>query len=102
MVCSDGRTIKGECKAKEEARDAYEQAVASGRMAGLVDYVTDDGERSSKPVCRRLNILVVFVMSVGAFPPKAVIETRLVVRSFDQTFIFCSDTAAVCLAALHW
>ena len=44
MICSDGRTIKGECKAKDEARDIYEQAVAGGQTAGLAEYVTDDGE----------------------------------------------------------
>ncbi|TFK30706.1 von Willebrand domain-containing protein [Coprinopsis marcescibilis] len=59
---SDGRTIKGECKEKEEAREQFEAAVASGRTAGLLDYVTDD----------------IFVISIGSFPQRTVIETRLV------------------------
>lgn len=49
MICafqlksSDGRIVKGECKEKDLAEEEYEAAVASGQLAGLLDYVTDDG-----------------------------------------------------------
>ncbi|EAU92984.1 von Willebrand domain-containing protein [Coprinopsis cinerea okayama7 len=57
MITSDGRTLRGECKEKEQAREDFEAALAGGRTAGLLDYVTDD---------------------IGSFPPRTVIETRVV------------------------
>lgn len=44
LTCSDGRVIKGECKEKDVAQEQYEAAMASGEMAGLLEYVTDDSE----------------------------------------------------------
>ena len=44
MTSSDGRTLKGECREKTQAREQFELALASGKEAGLLDYVTDDGE----------------------------------------------------------
>ena len=43
LKSSDGRIVKGECKEKDLAEEEYEAAVASGQLAGLLDYVTDDG-----------------------------------------------------------
>ncbi|RXW16012.1 hypothetical protein EST38_g9851 [Candolleomyces aberdarensis] len=55
---SDGRILRGECKEKDLAQEQYEAAVASGQMAGLLEYVTDD-------------------ISVGHIPAYAVVETHL-------------------------
>lgn len=47
--CSDGRILRGECKEKDLALEQYEAAVASGQMAGLLEYVTDDSESKVLP-----------------------------------------------------
>ena len=46
---SDGRILRGECKEKDLAQEQYEAAVASGQMAGLLEYVTDDSEYDILP-----------------------------------------------------
>ncbi|KAJ2933576.1 hypothetical protein H1R20_g3512, partial [Candolleomyces eurysporus] len=58
---SDGRILRGECKEKDLAQEQYEAAVASGQMAGLLEYVTDD----------------IFTISVGHIPAYTVVETHL-------------------------
>lgn len=44
MKTWDGRVIKGLSQEKDVARETYERAVHAGQFAGLVDYVTDDGQ----------------------------------------------------------
>ena len=44
MVTSDGRTITGISKEKDEAREEYEAALSAGKSAGILDYVTDDSQ----------------------------------------------------------
>ena len=44
MTTSDGRTIVGTAKEKAQAREEYEDAVGSGKYAGILDYVTDDSQ----------------------------------------------------------
>ncbi|KAJ2933575.1 hypothetical protein H1R20_g3513, partial [Candolleomyces eurysporus] len=58
---SDGRVLRGECKERDLAQEQYEAAVASGQMAGLLEYVTDD----------------IFTISVGQIPAYTVVETHL-------------------------
>ncbi|KAF9220068.1 VIT-domain-containing protein [Gyrodon lividus] len=57
----DGRVIVGEVKEKEEAAQAFTNAVAEGRTAGLVEMVTDD----------------IFTISVGSIPPSENVTARL-------------------------
>lgn len=44
MTTSDGRTIIGTAKEKDQAREEYEEAVGAGKFAGILDYVTDDSQ----------------------------------------------------------
>lgn len=43
MRTQDGRVVKAIAKEKEQARHEYNAAVSAGKMAGLVEHVTDDG-----------------------------------------------------------
>ena len=44
MRTEDGRVIKAVAKDKETARQEHEQAIEQGKLTGLVEHVTDDGE----------------------------------------------------------
>lgn len=44
MQTSDGRTVTGIAKEKDLARKEYEEALAAGQFAGLMNYVTDDSQ----------------------------------------------------------
>jgi hypothetical protein len=46
MTTSDGRTITGIAKEKDQAREEYEDALGAGKFAGILDYVTDDSKYS--------------------------------------------------------
>ena len=43
MRTEDGRVVTAVAKDKDKARGEYESAVQQGRIAGLVEHVTDDG-----------------------------------------------------------
>jgi Vault protein inter-alpha-trypsin domain len=42
MTTSDGRTITGIAKDKDQAREEYQEALDAGKSAGILEYVTDD------------------------------------------------------------
>jgi hypothetical protein len=44
MTTSDGRTINGIVKDKDQAREEYQAALDAGRSAGMLEYVTDDSQ----------------------------------------------------------
>ena len=43
MRTQDGRVVKAVSKEKEQARREHEMAIQQGRMTGLVEHITDDG-----------------------------------------------------------
>jgi hypothetical protein len=49
METSDGRTVLGLVKEKDQAREQYEQALRAGQFAGLINYVTDDSQSRCQP-----------------------------------------------------
>ncbi|KAK0208890.1 von Willebrand factor type A domain-containing protein [Desarmillaria ectypa] len=59
MRTSRGRVITGIAKEKLQAREEHEQAVASGRFTGLLEWVTDD----------------IFTISIGSILPR---ETAII------------------------
>ncbi|KAF9258585.1 hypothetical protein L218DRAFT_727505 [Marasmius fiardii PR-910] len=61
MNLSDGRVIRATCKEKTQAREEFEAALAQGRQAAVLDWVTDD----------------VFTILVGSVPPREIIKTKL-------------------------
>ncbi|KAF8887810.1 vault protein inter-alpha-trypsin domain-containing protein [Infundibulicybe gibba] len=58
---ADGRTMIGVAKEKEKAREEFEQSVAAGGMASLLDYVEDD----------------MFTISIGSVPPQQMVKIEL-------------------------
>ena len=49
-IIDDSTVIKGEVKEKEQAKRDYQEAVAAGKYAGLLDKVADDGEPTQLPL----------------------------------------------------
>ncbi|KAH7920866.1 hypothetical protein BV22DRAFT_1073258 [Leucogyrophana mollusca] len=62
LELANGRIITGIAKEKAEAAQTFEQAIETGRAAGLVEYVTDD----------------IFTISVGSIPPRQTVIARLI------------------------
>lgn len=48
-IIDDTTVIKGEVKEKEQAKRDYQEAVAAGKYAGLLDKVAEDGEPTQLP-----------------------------------------------------
>lgn len=46
MRTEDGRVVSAVAKENQTARQEYTEALQQGRMAGLVEHVTDDGRLS--------------------------------------------------------
>ena len=55
MESEDGRVIMGEVKEAAEGSSMYTAAVEQGKVAGLVEYATGDGEQVT-PIGQRINI----------------------------------------------
>lgn len=49
-IIDDTTVIKGEVKEKEQAKRDYQEAVAAGKYAGLLDKVAEDGEPTQLPL----------------------------------------------------
>lgn len=85
MCTEDGRVIAAVVKEKEVARKEHEQAIETGRMTGLVEYVADDGTHFSSYLPQDLTQLsVVFSISLGCLPRYQLITTKLTVRLFHS------------------
>ena len=52
-IIDDTTVIKGEVKEKEQAKRDYQEAVAAGKYAGLLEKAAEDGTHSASFVCTR-------------------------------------------------
>ena len=82
LELEDGSVIVGEVKEKEEAALAFDNAVKRGKVAALVERVTDDSKRyCSYDKCRYRSVLryAVFAISVGSIPAATRVVAHLTV-----------------------
>ena len=83
LELEDGSVIVGEVKEKEEAASTFARAVEQGRVAALVETVTDDSKpRPLYNKCRYRYALchAVFTISVGSIPAASRVTAHLTVR----------------------
>jgi hypothetical protein len=99
----DGKKIIGECKAKEDALNAYDDAIASGHGAYLVEKEDTLGWFGTTRCCFGFADLPTdtFRISVGNLPPNqscvirfsyGIILTRIFDKNVNPTFQFSIPT----------
>ncbi len=84
MRTEDGRVITGTAKEKRKAAEEHEKAARQGRMTGLVEWATDDGNYRFLGLSNcstYLRFTLVFTISLGCLPEGQRVTTTVTVRT---------------------